>query len=262
MIAVQGPAGHRDTSLSRCSTPTSHRPPLLPLRPGANRLQGLDALASRTGYTGEDGFEIIFAEPSTPSDRLGGLARHRPRRSASSLAASGRGTPSGSKRACRSTGTRWTRRSHPYDAGLGWAVRSSSKGDFVGRAALVAQAKEQLPHGPGSACAIEGKRIARQGCDGLGTMADPVGVVTSGTFSPTLDAEPLPWRSSTSALRLGRPGELTDRHPGPRRGRACRRPPLLPPADAAGRRHRHLTPPHPQPHPPLSGADPTWTRRA
>ncbi len=71
---------------------------------------------------------------------------------------------------------------NPYAAGLGWAVKLG-KGDFVGRDAIAA-----FRDNPGQArvgLELEGKRIARQGAEVL-QGGQPVGLVTSGTFSPTL----------------------------------------------------------------------------
>jgi aminomethyltransferase len=71
---------------------------------------------------------------------------------------------------------------NPYAVGLGWAVKLK-KGDFVGREALV-----KFKTKPGKArvgLAVDGKRIPRQGCP-VKLDGEVVGVVTSGTFSPTL----------------------------------------------------------------------------
>ena len=71
---------------------------------------------------------------------------------------------------------------NPFAAGLGWAVKLE-KGDFVGRDALNA-----LKAHPGQArvgLELAGKRIARQGAE-VFHDGEPAGLVTSGTFSPTL----------------------------------------------------------------------------
>ena len=71
---------------------------------------------------------------------------------------------------------------NPYAAGLGWAVKLQ-KGDFVGRDAL-----SEFKANPGQVrvgLRIEGKRIARQGSE-VFHNGQPAGLVTSGTFSPTL----------------------------------------------------------------------------
>ena len=72
----------------------------------------------------------------------------------------------------------------PWDARLDWMVKLE-KGDFVGREALVAaRLKGELRHLVGFE--VQSRGIARQGC---AVMQDgnPVGVVTSGTWSPTFE---------------------------------------------------------------------------
>ncbi len=71
---------------------------------------------------------------------------------------------------------------NPYEAGVGWAVKLS-KGEFVGREAL--EAFKRNPGRTRVGLALAGKRIARQGTTVL-RDDEPIGVVTSGTFSPTL----------------------------------------------------------------------------
>ncbi len=71
----------------------------------------------------------------------------------------------------------------PLEAGIGWAVKLK-KDDFVGRAALVRQKKEGIPRR--IVCLeMTGRGIARQGARVLCGGKD-IGLVTSGTFSPTL----------------------------------------------------------------------------
>ncbi|HEV3122371.1 MAG TPA: glycine cleavage system aminomethyltransferase GcvT, partial [Isosphaeraceae bacterium] len=138
-------------------------------------------LASRTGYTGEDGFELV-------------VDRRRAEEAWNTLMEAGR---EHSIQPC-GLGARDTLRFeaamplygheldetiNPYAAGLGWAVKLD-KGDFIGRDAL--RVFKARPGKRRIGLALEGKRIARQGCavkrDGL-----VVGTVTSGTFGPTLE---------------------------------------------------------------------------
>lgn len=72
----------------------------------------------------------------------------------------------------------------PYSAGLAWAVKLD-KGEFVGREPL--RTLKASPPRTRIGLTLDGKRIARQGA---AVIADgrEVGVVTSGTFSPTLQA--------------------------------------------------------------------------
>jgi aminomethyltransferase len=71
---------------------------------------------------------------------------------------------------------------NPFAAGVGWAVKLE-KGNFVGRDAL-----REFKTSPGQrrvGLKLEGKRVARQGCEVFHEGA-PAGLVTSGTFAPTL----------------------------------------------------------------------------
>jgi aminomethyltransferase len=143
---------------------------------------GSPSLISRTGYTGEDGFELYLppADAAAVWDRL--------------LEA---GTPEGLVPA--GLGARDTLRleagmalygheiddtTTPWDAGLDWVVKLD-KGDFVGRQALVAQ-KDAGTQRCLVGFEVDGRGIARQG---HAVMADggKVGEVTSGTWSPTFE---------------------------------------------------------------------------
>ena len=206
MIAVQGPAAlaiaqrHLDIPLTDlpyygCAT---------------GSMFGEPVLVSRTGYTGEDGFELILPEAKAEvawnalmdAGRVFGLqpcglgARDTLRFEA----------------AMPLYGHEMDETVHPYAAGLGWAVKLD-KGPFVGRDAL-----RKLKANPGRArvgLALEGKRIARQGYPvRLGADDEVVGVVTSGTFAPTLN--------QSLAMALVRADLAT---PETRPGRRCARQP-------------------------------------
>jgi len=140
------------------------------------------ALVSRTGYTGEDGFEIyvdpdhasglwemLLAEGERAGLRPAGLGARDTLRLEAALALYGH---------------ELDRETTPFEAGLGWVVKLD-KGDFVGREALARQREE----GIGKKLAgfvVEGRGIAREGHEVL-VDGRPVGRVTSGTWSPTLE---------------------------------------------------------------------------
>jgi aminomethyltransferase len=137
---------------------------------------------SRTGYTGEDGFELIVGaevalevweallESGGPHGILpcGLGARDTLRLEA----------------AMPLYGHELTEEIDPFSAGLGWAVKLD-KGDFVGREAL--GLRKGNPPLARIGLILDGKRIARQGATVLSGERE-VGLVTSGTFSPTLQA--------------------------------------------------------------------------
>ena len=147
---------------------------------------GQPALIARTGYTGEDGFEIIVDNDA--AEQVWNVALGK----ATELD----GLPCGL--AARDTlrleagmplyGNELNDELTPVDAGLGILAATKSKDSFVGRDAIVA-AKEK-----GAARVLiglqgEGRRAARSGyavLAGEGEDAQPIGEVTSGALSPTL----------------------------------------------------------------------------
>lgn len=148
----------------------------------AGTFQGASLFVARTGYTGEDGFELLVPNDAAPAlwDAL--------------LAA---GTPLGvvpAGLASRDTlrleagmplhGHELSDQILPAQAGLGRAV-AMDKDDFVGQGALAA-ASADLPVLVG--LVSEGRRAGRAGyavfADAEG--GEPVGEITSGALSPTL----------------------------------------------------------------------------
>jgi aminomethyltransferase len=137
-------------------------------------------LISRTGYTGEDGFEVAIraslAEPFCEAVmEAGGEFGILP-------CGLGARDTLRFEAAMPLYGHELGEEINPYEAGVGWAIKLSKR-EFVGRAAL-----EDLKRSPGRTrigLRLEGKRIARQGSVVL-RDGTPVGVVTSGTFAPTL----------------------------------------------------------------------------
>jgi glycine cleavage system T protein (aminomethyltransferase) len=137
-------------------------------------------ILSRTGYTGEDGFEIIV-----PSEQVRGLVER--------LISAGKGRMKPCGLGARDTlrleaamplyGHELAEDIDPLQAGLGWAVKLQ-KGDFMGREAIIERSKNpELWRRVG--VELEGKRIAREGAAIL-LDGRQVGKVTSGTYSPTL----------------------------------------------------------------------------
>ena len=178
LIALQGPkaeailAGLTSTDLSALRYYAFEQ----------GEVSGRAAIISRTGYTGEDGFELYLAPEDTPAvwDRLlevggseglvpAGLGARDTLRMEAAMALYGHEIDD--------TIT-------PLEAGLQWVVKLEA-GDFIGRQALVAMQEEGLARKL-VGFHVEGRGIARQGhkvvADG-----EEVGFVTSGTFSPTLE---------------------------------------------------------------------------
>jgi aminomethyltransferase len=143
---------------------------------------GIPALVARTGYTGEDGFEI-FVETARTGELWDALL-------VATLAHDGVPVGLGARDTLRLEagmplyGNELDRTTTPFDAGLGRVVKLGKAGDFVGRSALEKVARD----GPTRrlvGLAVEGRGIARHGYP-VHVGDRPTGVVTSGTQSPTL----------------------------------------------------------------------------
>ena len=159
------------------------------------RVAGVRTLISRTGYTGEDGFELYVAAVDTP-------------RLWSALLEAGRGdgvVPIG-------LGARDTLRlemryalygndidatTNPLEAGLGWIVKPA-KGDFVGRDAIekvrAAGPRRKLiglemadrsvaRHGYAVTTPVASPTVGREGAP----TANTIGIVTSGSYGPSVE---------------------------------------------------------------------------
>jgi aminomethyltransferase len=146
---------------------------------------GVPALIARTGYTGEDGFEL-FVKPEHAVELWQALTK----------AGEGAGlVPCGLS--CRDTlrleagmplyGHELTTDLTPFDAGLGRVVKFDKDGDFVGREALLAAAgrAEQNPPRVLVGLVAEGRRVPRAGY-AVVAGGEVIGEVTSGAPSPTL----------------------------------------------------------------------------
>jgi aminomethyltransferase len=145
-------------------------------------LDGTPALVSRTGYTGEDGFELIV--PAAAGMALWErLLEHGAPRGARPCGLGARDTLR-LEAGMPLYGHELSEAIDPYEAGLGWAVKLD-KGEFVGREALRSRKAARRRQRIG--LAVEGKRIARQGAEVYDAAGRRVGEVTSGTFSPSLD---------------------------------------------------------------------------
>ncbi len=148
---------------------------------------GRPAWVARTGYTGEDGFEV-FCRPGDAVHVWDALMSQ--------------GAPAGlvpAGLASRDTlrleagmplyGNELGPDMTPFEAGLGRVVKFDKPGDFVGREALAARAAEG-PRAVLVGLTMESRRIPRHGYPVLGLetpgRARRVGTVTSGAPSPTL----------------------------------------------------------------------------
>ena len=145
---------------------------------GHGDVAGIHSLISRTGYTGEDGFELFI-----DSDRVGEVwdAILAGGKKAGVLPA-GLGARDATRleAALRLWGNDMDESVNPYEAGLGWTVKLG-KGDFIGRDALqnvkAVGARRQLV-----GLKMQPGDIARHGA-AVSAEGKSLGVITSGTHS-------------------------------------------------------------------------------
>jgi aminomethyltransferase len=145
------------------------------------KVAGVQCFISRTGYTGEDGFELYCRAADTEQ------LWH-------ALVGAGRAEPCG-------LGARDTLRleagyplygsdiddtTTPYEAGLGWIVKLDKGADFTGLAALKRQKLEGVERRLVGFKLSEPRTVARHGYD-VFVDGEPVDVVRSGTVTPTVN---------------------------------------------------------------------------
>jgi len=170
MVAVQGPSVHQLKSLES----VSHLPHFGFTQ---TKIGDISVFVSRTGYTGEDGFEVIAdavkALPLWESFMAEGVkpcglgARDSLRMEAGMMLC----------------GQDMDTSTNPFEAGLGWLV-DLGKGDFVGKSALL-EIKSQGVKRKLVGFQIDGREIARSGYKVVKDGKE-VGKVTSAGPSPTL----------------------------------------------------------------------------
>lgn len=140
-------------------------------------------LISRTGYTGEDGFELYLTSEQTmllwekimaAGEAYGLLACGLGSRDTLRLEA---GMPL--------YGHELSEKINPLAAGLGFAVKTKKTDDFIGKAALTA-IRENGPAEKIVGFEATERGIPREGYKVFSAEGEEIGIVTSGTQSPTL----------------------------------------------------------------------------
>jgi aminomethyltransferase len=160
-------------------------------------IAGHGGIASRTGYTGEDGCELIVGKAA--------LVEVWERLAAAAADVGGQPAGLGARDTLRLEagmplyGHELSEEIDPLQAGLAFAVQLD-KGEFLGREAL-ARLKQDRSRPKRVGLALDGKRVPRDGyavfagssgasTGGASATQNPgtqIGFVTSGTFSPSLD---------------------------------------------------------------------------
>ncbi len=144
---------------------------------------GAELLISRTGYTGEDGFELIIE--NTKSIKLFEYILEKGKKY--DIKPCGLG--------CRDTlrleaglplyGSEFDENHSPLQTMVKWSVKLNKSSDFIGKKAIVDK-KDSIYGDQMIGFEVVGRSIPRTGMEILDNAGNTIGIVTSGTFSPTL----------------------------------------------------------------------------
>ncbi|HMF14543.1 MAG TPA: glycine cleavage system aminomethyltransferase GcvT [Gemmataceae bacterium] len=174
MIAVQGP---RAVEICHGLT-TAEAGKLAYYFAAPTQYKGKNCVISRTGYTGEDGIEIMVGSGSAVE-----LWEELIARGAKPCGLGARDTLR-LEAAMPLYGHELSEVIDPFQAGLAWAVKMD-KGDFIGRSALERR-RQDVSLRRRIGLELDGKRIAREGA-AVVKDGRAIGSVSSGTFAPTLN---------------------------------------------------------------------------
>ncbi len=178
LIAIQGPAS--ESIIAPITTGDLSEMGFY--RSARLEVAGHDVLVSRTGYTGEDGFEV-YCGPNEAPDIWDALLEAGEESGARPVGLGARDTLRLEMGYCL-YGNDIDENRTPVEAGLMW-ITKLDKGDFIGRDAI-AKVKEDGPAERLVGFELTGRGVPRQHQKML--VGDrEVGEVTSGTFSPSLE---------------------------------------------------------------------------
>ncbi|WP_075217017.1 glycine cleavage system aminomethyltransferase GcvT [Mongoliimonas terrestris] len=178
LLALQGPVAA--TVLARAGADVAAWPFMTA---GPVTVAGISVHASRSGYTGEDGFELSVANDQAaalwtallddPDVKPIGLGARDSLRLEAGLCLHGHDIDTGTT---------------PVEAGLAWSIqkRRRQEGGFPGHHVIA----EQIANGPPRrrvGIRPEGRAPAREGVEILSHDGLPIGTVTSGGFGPTVN---------------------------------------------------------------------------
>jgi glycine cleavage system T protein (aminomethyltransferase) len=177
MIAVQGPEA---LSTLEGVVGADFVRSLRPRRCGETDWRGQTLFASRTGYTGEDGLELVIDAAAGPD-----LWRALLEAGVTPCGLGARDTLR-LEAALLLYGNDMDEETNPFEVGLDWVVTLDDGADFIGRDALM-RIRESGPTRE-LVCMKAGDRgIMRSHCD-IFRQGERVGTISSGGYSPTLGA--------------------------------------------------------------------------
>jgi aminomethyltransferase len=199
MIAVQGPSAIQSLQ------------PLTPLPLAEMKrfthtistVKGIRTVITRTGYTGEDGFEIILYDAAS-----GSLAAWEALMKSATPCALGARDSLRLEAGLPLYGSDMDEATNPFEADLGWVI-SKDKQSYVGwpkLTSIMQQGPARVRRG-----IIMDERIPRRDFKVTDQTGAQIGVVTSGTFSPMLKRGIAMAYVNTSSSGLGEPVKVVVR---------------------------------------------------
>ncbi len=169
------------------------------------RVAGTDMIVSRTGYTGELGFEVYFAAPEDAQKVWDAIMASGEEFGIRPVGLGARDTLRLEMGYCL-YGNDIDQTTNPIEAGLGW-ITKLSKGEFLGRENLL-RVKEEGAKRKLVGFVMEENAFPRHGYE-IRLNGDSLGSVTSGTVSPVLERGiGMGYVSAPAALPGGRIGVL------------------------------------------------------
>lgn len=181
MIAVQGPKAVE--VLGKLSDINVSEVPRFNI--ASLKVSGIDCLAARTGYTGEDGFEVFVLDCTLEQPEKALKVWN------DLVAAGAKPCGLGARDSTRLEAGLWLYGNdidesiNPIEAGLRWVVKMKKPGYFIGKRALQKIIEEGVKKTLVGVM-MEERGIPRHGYEIL-DGENPIGLVTSGGMSPTLD---------------------------------------------------------------------------
>ena len=178
MVAIQGPKSSE--VLSNCPAPIVRE---LESKKKQQGVYGNDMFATKTGYTGENGFEVIL-----PHALAVGLWRNAIKAGAQPIGLGARDTLRLEAGLCL-YGHDLNEKTNPIEANLKWAIakRRREEGGFNGWEKL----KDLIANGSDKkrvGILPEGRIIARENTKVFSEQDEEIGLITSGTFGPSVNA--------------------------------------------------------------------------
>jgi aminomethyltransferase len=148
-------------------------------------LAGYKMILSKTGYTGEPGFEIYFKESKENSEKIwDAIFEAGQEFQIEAIGLGARDSLRLEKKMCL-YGNDIDETTNPIEAGLAW-ITKMDKDDFIGKNEIIKIKEQGVNRKLCSLLFDDPKAFPRQGYDVLNDSGDIIGKITSGTISPVL----------------------------------------------------------------------------